>query len=194
MGEEKKEKKPMKKILFIVGSLRKGSFNRQMAQVAESLLKGKAEVSYLEYASIPYMNQDEEVPTPKEIERVRKEALDSDAIWIFTPEYNYYFPGLLKNLLDWLSRPLKPGDFSSGTAVKDKPVTISGVGGKNATSGARENLAKLLNYMRMKVMAEPQTGAVLPASAWASGIYEPDEETMGKLGKQAEEFLLFIGE
>ncbi len=54
----------MKNILFIVGSLRQGSFNHQMAQKAESLLEGKATVTYLDYKDIPMMNQDLETPTP----------------------------------------------------------------------------------------------------------------------------------
>ena len=54
----------MAKILFIVGSLRKGSFNRQMAREAEKIIGDRAEVSYLEYSDLPYMNQDIEFPAP----------------------------------------------------------------------------------------------------------------------------------
>ena len=62
----------MKKILFIIGSLRKNSFNRQLAAVAEEMLKGKAEVSYLDYSKLPFINQDIEFPAPAEVTRVRK--------------------------------------------------------------------------------------------------------------------------
>ena len=90
----------MKKVLMIVGSMRKKSFNRQLAAIAAELLRGKAEVSFLEYADIPYMNQDIEFPVPEEIARVREEVSRADGIWIITPEYNYSYPGVLKNLLD----------------------------------------------------------------------------------------------
>ena len=79
----------MKKILFIVGSRRKDSFNRQRAKLTEKLIQDQAEVSYLDYSSIPLMDQDIEYPAPEEIEKVRKQCLSSDAIWIFTPEYNH---------------------------------------------------------------------------------------------------------
>lgn len=184
----------MKKILFIVGSLRKGSYNRQLAEKVAEIIEGRAEVSYLEYADIPYMNQDLEADTPSSIKRVREEVGSSDAIWIFTPEYNSYFPGGLKNLLDWLSRPLVPGDFSSGTALKGKPVTVSGVGGKNATKGARENLMALCGYMRMKPMEGNGVGGVLGGEAWITGNYSPDEATLSLLKEQAESFLNFIEE
>ena len=81
----------------------------QMARLAAVLLREKAEVSFLDYADIPYRNQDMEFPTPGEILRVRDEVSKADGIWIFTPEYNHSYPGGLKNLLDWLSRPVKKG-------------------------------------------------------------------------------------
>ena len=102
----------MKKVLMIVGSLRKDSFNLQLAKVAEEILKGQAEVRYLHYADMPFMNQDIEFPTPERVARVRQEVLAADGIWIFSPEYNYQIPGVLKNLLDWLSRPLVPNDWN----------------------------------------------------------------------------------
>ena len=55
----------MKKVLMIVGSLRKDSFNLQLARIAEGMLKGQAEVSYLHYADLPFMNQDIEFPAPE---------------------------------------------------------------------------------------------------------------------------------
>lgn len=181
-----------KKILFIVGSLRKGSFNRQLAELAADLIKEKAEACFLEYGDIPYMDQDKESPVLEEIARVRQEALESDGIWIFTPEYNHFFPGVLKNLLDWLSRPLEPGNYGSGTAVAGKPVTISGAGGKMAASGARESLTSLLGFMRMKIMDGHQTGVALPGEAFMGKGYTPTEETVDQLKVQADEFLKFI--
>ena len=95
----------MKKVLLIVGSLRKESFNLQLAQLAAEMLKDKTQVSILHYADLPFMNPDIEFPTPESVARVRQEVLAADGIWIFSPEYNYQIPGVLKNLLDWLSRP-----------------------------------------------------------------------------------------
>ena len=63
-----------KKVLLIVGSLRKNSFNRQLAQEIEKLINDRAEVSYLSFSDLPYMNQDIKFPAPKEVERVRREV------------------------------------------------------------------------------------------------------------------------
>lgn len=57
------------------------------------------------------MNQDLEVPVQPSVEMVRKEVKEADALWIFTPEYNFSFPGVLRNLLDWLSRPMDMSNF-----------------------------------------------------------------------------------
>ena len=110
----------MKKILFVIGSLRKDSFNRKMAAEVEKILSGRAEISYLDYYNLPYMNQDIEFPAPETVAKVRATVQNVDGLWFFTPEYNYSYPGVLKNLLDWLSRPLKANDFASGTAVLGK--------------------------------------------------------------------------
>ena len=93
----------MKRILMIVGSMRKESFNKKLALLAKELISDRAEVSFLEYKDIPPMNQDIEYPAPEEIERVRREVKSADGIWFMTAEYNYSYPGVLKNLLDWLS-------------------------------------------------------------------------------------------
>ena len=63
----------MKNVLFIVGSMREQSFNRQLAKVAEEMLKGKCNVKYLDYKNLPYMNQDLEMPVQPSVTRVREE-------------------------------------------------------------------------------------------------------------------------
>ena len=76
----------MKKILMIVGSLRKESFNLQLAKLAEEMLKDKVQVSILHYADLPFMNLDMEFPPPESVARVRHEVLAADGIGIFSPE------------------------------------------------------------------------------------------------------------
>ena len=179
----------MKKVLMIVGSLRKDSFNLQLAKVAEKILKGQAEVRYLHYADMPFMNQDIEFPTPESVARVRQEVLAADGIWIFSPEYNYQIPGVLKNLLDWLSRPLIPNDWERGSAVKGKPVTISGVAGKSAAAGVRRNLSALMQAMSMKLIGGQGHGVSLDAEAFRSGVLKLTEENLAVMQEQMEEFL-----
>ena len=182
----------MQNILFIVGSLRRESYNRQLAKQAEELLKGKANVSYLDFADMPFMNQDIEFPAPAVVQRVRNEVQKADGIWIFTPEYNSSYPGLLKNLLDWLSRPLKPNDYANPTAISGKPVTVSGAAGKSACKDSIGKLLPLLEMMRTRVMAEPIMSVALTPEAWQTGVLTLSQEQLAALQQQAESFLAFI--
>ena len=179
----------MKNVLMIVGSLRKDSFNLQLAHLAEELLQDKAQVRILHYADLPFMNQDLEFPAPESIARVRQEVLAADGIWIFSPEYNYQIPGVLKNLLDWLSRPLAPNDWTRGSAVKGKKVTISAVAGKSAGAGVRKHLSGLLEIMRMNLIGGMGTGVSADGQSFATGRLNLSEETREALRAQAELFL-----
>ena len=190
----------MKHIIFIIGSLRKHSFNRQLAKLAEEMLNDRFEISYLDFNDIPYMDQDWEIKGQNQyltqeqerILRVRQEILKADGIWIFTPEYNQSYPGLLKNLFDWLSRPMDISNFTNPTAVQGKKVTASGAGGKNKTAFCRAKLNELLEYIKMDVMKEPQTGIALGMEAWVKGEFKLTEEQYNELKNQADKFAEFV--
>ena len=182
----------MKNVLMIIGSLRKESFNRQLAEKVAELLKGKAEVTYLTYTDVPFINQDIEFPTPEAVARVRQEVLAADGIWIITPEHNSSYPGVLKNLLDWLSRPMTPGGTMGNTAISGKKATISGVAGRSAAAGSREKLAELLRFIRVNVLEEIQTGVSLGKESFLTNILHLSEEQETALKSQVEAFLQFI--
>lgn len=133
----------MPQILMIVGSLREHSFNRQLAREVERIIGDRAEVSYLDWHDVPFMDQDIEWPTPEPVAAARAAVLSADGLWFFSPEYNYQIPGGLKNLLDWLSRPLDEHDRTSPSAIKGKRAAVSGVGGRGATAGMRKDLERL---------------------------------------------------
>ena len=173
-----------KKVLFIVGSLRQGSFNHQMALEAEKALAGKAEVSYLDYSSIPLFSQDLEVPTHPAVEAAR------DAIWIFSPVYNHSIPGPVKNLLDWLSRALDLSDTRGASALQDKFVTVSSV----ANAGHDQLFAiykDLLPFIRTQVVGD-FTAARVNDSAWADGKLVLEETVLNSLEKQAQDLVAAI--
>ena len=157
----------MKNIIFIIGSLRKQSFNRQLAKIAEHILADRFSITYLEFEDVPLMNQDLETSVPTAVSRVRQQILNADGIWIFTPEYNFSYPGLLKNLFDWLSRPMDMSNFANPSAVVGKKITVSGAGGK------------------------PQTGIALGVEAWTKGEFHLTDEQMAQLKEQAEQFVKF---
>lgn len=128
----------VKNVLLVCGSLRERSLNRQVGKIAAKMLheitatmleerESTLRTRWLHYVKLPYMNQDIEFPTPSAVERVRTEVMASDAVWFFSPEYNHGIPGVLKNLLDWLSRPLEPG--SEDTALKGRLTMFSCAGG-----------------------------------------------------------------
>ena len=182
----------MKKILFIIGSLRKDSFNRQLALEAEKMIGMQAKVTYLDYSDVPLINQDIEFPEPEAVGRLRATVKEADGIWVFTPEYNFSYPGHVKNLFDWLSRPLVAGDYETPTAINGKKVALTGAGGKMATAKCREKLTELLTLLKADVM-ELQTGVVLNLEAWTEGRMILSEEQIASLKAQTEAFLKFIG-
>lgn len=182
----------MKKILFIIGSLRKESFNREISNRVKDLLQGKAEVTELDYSQVPLMNQDTEYPAPKAVANARKAVAEADGVWIFSPEYNYSYPGHVKNLIDWLSRPVDPADRTAPTVLAGKKFTLTGAGGKGATAGCRKLLTTLLNVLKANVMTEGQTGIALNIEAWTEGRMILTEEQKAQLAQQAKLFLDFI--
>ena len=135
----------MKKIVFIAGSLRKGSYNTQLMEMAAKKLSSAFICSFLDYSDIPLLNQDKEFPAPAAVARVRAEVAGADALWIGSPEYNHSYSAALKNLVDWLSRPVEPGDYSTA-AGRGKLVAISSAAG---ASGGAFSLAKLRELLVM---------------------------------------------
>ena len=182
--------KAMKKILFIIGSLRKESFNRQLAAIAEKMIDGRATVEYLDYSNLPMMNQDVEFPAPEAVSSIRKKIEEADGLWIFTPEYNYSYPAVLKNLIDWLSRPLKAGDRSTAV-IAGKSVTVSSAAGGSAGAGARAMIGKLMAAVQANYMEEPQTGVRLDRAAFTTDVLTLSEEDRAALAAQADAFLAF---
>lgn len=178
----------MQKLLFIIGSLRTKSFNRQLARVAREIVGDRAEVSELDYGDLPLLNQDIEFPEPAAVARIRRAVREADALWIFTPEYNSSYPGHLKNLLDWLSRPVVPMDYATPTCINGKRVAVSGAGGKAATANCRAKLTELLSFMKADVLSG-QVGIALTAEAWRTDVLTLTDEQMSQLAALADELL-----
>ncbi|MFE8948651.1 NADPH-dependent FMN reductase [Streptomyces sp. NPDC003233] len=111
------------RILALVGSLRAGSTNRQLAEAAVKLAPEGAEVVVFEgLADVPFYNEDIDVEgsVPAQAANLREAAQAADAFLLFSPEYNGTIPAVLKNAIDWLSRPYGAGAFGG------KPVAVIG--------------------------------------------------------------------
>ena len=178
----------MKKILFVVASLRTKSFNRQVAIVAKEIIGNRAEVQELDFSDLPLLSQDIEQPELEVVARIRKDVSEADGLWIFSPEYNMSYPGHLKNLLDWLSRPVKSMDYGTPTCINGKRVAISGAGGKAATADCRAKLTELLTFMKADVLKE-QVGIAVPAEAWGTDVLTLTEEQKAELKVLADKLI-----
>lgn len=111
------------RILALVGSLRAGSHNRQLAEAAVRLAPEGVEVELFEgLADVPFYNEDIDIEgsLPAAAGALRSAALGADALLLFSPEYNGTIPAVLKNAIDWLSRPYGAG------AIGGKPVAVAG--------------------------------------------------------------------
>ena len=141
-------------LVAVVGSLRKDSYNKQLAGLAADLIADQAELTLLDYADVPLLNQDIEFPAPEPVRRVRELIKSADGVWFFTPEYNHYFPGVLKNLIDWLSRPPAKGELQ---VLSGKPAVVSGITpGMSGTGIAQDHLITLLTILNMDMMFPPR--------------------------------------
>ena len=179
------------KIIAIVGSLRKDSYNRQLALEAGKILADKAELELLDYSDVPLMNQDIEYPAPEPVSRVRKIVQSADGIWFFTPEYNHFFPGVLKNLIDWLSRPMSE---TESQVLGGKAAAFSGVStGLSGTGIAQDHLVTLISLLNMQVMNQPRVTIPYAAQQTDKNGKLALSSSAPLLEKQAQAFLRFLG-
>lgn len=139
------------KILGIVGSLRKGSYNRAALKAAQQLLPDGAVLSLCELHDLPVFNQDMEQAMPAAVLEFKRRILEADAILFGTPEYNYSLAGGLKNAIDWASRPY------GESAWQGKPAAIMGAStGTLGTARAQYHLRQILVAQNMPVVSQPE--------------------------------------
>src|SRR5438132_2859477 len=137
------------RILGISGSLRRGSYNRRLLRAAASTLPPDATFEELELADVPLYNEDREFFTPANVQVLRDSIAQADAVLISTPEYNHSIPGVLKNALDWASRP------AGESAFKGKPVAVVGTStGLFGAVWAQAETRKVLNAMGAHVLED----------------------------------------
>ena len=142
--------KPVR-ILGIAGSLRRESFNRAALRAATELVPEGATIEIFELDGIPGFNQDEEQNPPAKVVTLKRQIREADAILIVTPEYNYSVPGVLKNAIDWASRPY--GD----SAWNGKPAAIMGASvGTIGTARAQYHLRQMMVFLNMFPINQPE--------------------------------------
>ncbi|MFN2512937.1 MAG: NADPH-dependent FMN reductase [Pyrinomonadaceae bacterium] len=139
------------RILGIAGSLRRESYNRATLRAATELVPEGAIIETFELDGIPGFNQDEEQNPPAKVVELKSRIRDADAILFVTPEYNYSVPGVLKNAIDWASRPYGDSEWNG------KPVAIMGAAvGTIGTARAQYHLRQMMVFLNMFPVNQPE--------------------------------------
>src|SRR3990170_2376051 len=139
------------KILGFVGSLRKGSYNKALMRAAVELTPEDAKIEVFDLEGIPPFNQDLERQAPKLVKDFKAKIRKEDALLIASPEYNYSVPGVLKNAIDWASRPY--GD----NAFEGKPVAIMSASiGRLGGARAQYHLRQSFVFLNMHPLNRPE--------------------------------------
>jgi chromate reductase len=132
-------------ILGFAGSLRKGSYNRALLQAALELVPDGVNLEIFELDGIPVFNQDLEFSPPEKVREFKRRIRAADAIIVATPEYNYSIPGVLKNAIDWASRPHGDNSFE-GKPVALMSASTGMLGGARAQYHLRQSFVSLNMY------------------------------------------------
>jgi chromate reductase, NAD(P)H dehydrogenase (quinone) len=166
------------RILGIAGSLRRESYNRSASHAATQLAPEGAIVEIFQLDGIPGFNQDDEQNPSAKVVELKKRIRESDAILFVTPEYNYSVPGVLKNAIDWASRPY--GDSS----WNGKPAAIMGASiGNIGTARAQYHLRQMMVFLNMFPLNQPEVMIGNAADRFDAQGNLTDETTMEYIRK-----------
>ncbi|WP_299534319.1 NADPH-dependent FMN reductase [uncultured Streptomyces sp.] len=162
------------RILALVGSLRAGSHNRQLAEAAAKLAPEGVEVDIQEgLGDLPFYNEDVDIEgnVPEIAARLRESAATADAFLLFSPEYNGTMPAVLKNAIDWYSRPFGAGSFTG------KPVAVVGTAfGQYGGVWAQDEARKAAGIAGGNVLDEAKLSIAGSLTRFASTHPVDDEE------------------
>lgn len=140
------------RVAVIVGSLRQGSYNQALYRAASELAPAAMRVSELSIGDLPFYSPDIDQPgvVPASAEAFRTGLRAADALLIVTPEYNHSLPGVLKNALDWASRPY------DDAPIHGKPAAVMGAsGGATGAARAQVHLRTISGALRLHLLASP---------------------------------------
>lgn len=139
------------KIAVVVGSIRRDSFNKQLAHALISLAPQDFSFEFLDIASLPLYSQDYDADFPEAARTLKQKISEADGLLFVTPEYNRSIPGVLKNALDWGSRPW------GQSAWANKPGALIGTSvGAIGTALAQAHLRNVLAYLDVPLMGQPE--------------------------------------
>jgi chromate reductase len=150
-------------IAVIVGSLRKDSFNRQLATALEKLAPPECSFTQLRIDDLPLYNQDDDANQAPAVQRLKREIAAAQGVLFVTPEYNRSIPGVLKNAIDHASRPPRQNAWAG------KPAGIVGITpGAVGTAAAQQHLRNILVGVSMPALPQPEVFLVLKEGFFAA--------------------------
>jgi chromate reductase len=167
------------RVLGISGSLRKGSYNTALLRVAVELAPPGMTIDVADIREIPLYDEDVRAKgLPQPVQALRDRIAASDAILFVTPEYNYSIPGVLKNAIDWASRP-------PAQPFADKPMAIMGASaGMGGTMRAQYHLRQVAVFLDMHPLNRPEVFVRSAGSFFDAEGKLADEPTRKIIGEQ----------
>lgn len=138
-------------IAVFVGSLRKESFNKKLAEALALVGKDIFRFNIVPLDDVPMYNQDMEANFPAPVVRIKKAVAEADGVLLVTPEYNRSIPSVLKNSMDWCSRPYGENSWAG------KPAALAGTSpGAVGTAAVQSHLRSVMAILGMIVMGQPE--------------------------------------
>jgi chromate reductase, NAD(P)H dehydrogenase (quinone) len=179
--------KPIR-ILGIAGSLRQKLFNRAALRAAQQLVPQDAVLDVFELDGIPAFSEDEERQPPPKVVDFKKRIREADAILFVTPEYNYSIAGVLKNAIDWASRP------AGKSVLNRKPAALMGCSpGLGGTIRCQHALRQSFVFTETHVMSQPEIKIPSAAPLFDASGHLTDENTRQHVKRFLEAFAVWIG-
>ena len=165
-------------VLGISGSLRKGSLNSAALRAAQKLAPQGITVEIADISEIPLYNEDVKVQGfPPPVQTLRDAIKAADAVLLVTPEYNYSVPGVLKNAIDWASRPPEQ-------PFQDKPIAIMGASpGALGTARAQYHLRQCFVFLNARLVTQPEVMIAQASQKFDADGNLTDETTAGYIAK-----------
>ncbi|MDR3353475.1 MAG: NAD(P)H-dependent oxidoreductase [Synergistaceae bacterium] len=156
------------RILGLVGGISKNSINQKLFDFFKGLAEDRMDIVQFDIKTLPFYCQDIEYNPPAEVKSLKDMIKSSDGLLIVTPEYNRSFPGVLKNALDWGSRP------SGENSWNRMPAGVIGTSpGAIGTFGAQSQLRQVLNLLNVRTMNQPEFYLSFPKELPDNRLPEP---------------------
>lgn len=169
----------MTTIAVFVGSLRADSLNKKLAQNLEKSVPKDVRFEYVDL-NLPLFNSDMEGEFPVAAQAAKAIVAKADGVLIVTPEYNRSVPGVLKNSIDWISRPWGDNSFDG------KPVALAGAsGGPIGTAVAQSDLRHIAGYLNMRLLGQPEL-----YFNFANDKFDSDGKVVTEYQEQVQKFIL----